>query len=61
MEQLADHDPPCHHRQIGCQAALTAETAQESEVALDDGQEDLGREIVAVLRAQAIAAGCAHG
>ena len=57
MEQIADHDPPRHHGQIGRQAALTAEVAQQGIVALDDRQEDLGTQVVAILGAEADAAG----
>ena len=57
MEKLADHDPTGHDRQVGCQTALAAEIPQQGIVALNDGQEDLGTKVVAILGVQANAAG----
>jgi hypothetical protein len=49
LEQLPDDDPPGHHRQVGCQTALAAETAENCKVILDQGEHDVGAKIVAIL------------
>ena len=53
-QQFLDHDPSCHNRQVGRQAALAAEVAQHGKIVLQRGEKDLGTQIVTIRRRQTI-------
>jgi hypothetical protein len=46
------NDPPGDHRQVGCQRALAAKMAENRHIVLDDRQENLRRQILAIGRRQ---------